>query len=513
MPLFHRTTRETECIVHKLLESQQHAEEAVDDPTEDPEKTAHRRPPSSSHYHHDSPHRDSLATVQEAPDDCLESSGTSRRGGGDGMIEQQRDRNVDALGQPDEQAWKREMLQSVIPSSDVDTSDAPSKTARETLESRLLTKKQLSDMAWGVRELSRRLSSIRLKPKVRSLFILTKIYDRDLIPRTREIVRWLLSPERERRLTVYVEDRLKDDTQFNVDGIIGMAAEEYANRNGVEVTTARDKVAKQLRYWDADLCRTKPHSFDFIITLGGDGTVLYGGWLFQNIVPPVISFSLGSLGFMTKFDFSDFDTTLTTAFSQGVTVSLRLRFEGTIMRGVQKPSGEGVGVQGEENAHRRRDLVEELIGEEMGDERTHKPDGTYHVLNEIVVDRGPNPSTPYPILAHPPPFSCQLANIPYHSSIQYGALRRRRAPDFYSRRRCLRLHAYRLNSLQPCRGRLPLSPRKPHHARDSHCSPHALLPPHPPPRYDSLARRCALRLEDLLLGLLRRAREGRVASW
>lgn len=39
-----------------------------------------------------------------------------------------------------------------------------------------------------------------------------------------------------------------------------------------------------------------------------------------------------------------------------------------------------------------RDLVDELIGEEKEDEYTHKPDGTYMILNDIVADRGPNPS-------------------------------------------------------------------------------------------------------------------------
>lgn len=45
--------------------------------------------------------------------------------------------------------------------------------------------------------------------------------------------------------------------------------------------------------------------------------------------------------------------------------------------------------RGEEN---KGDLVEELIGEESDDHRTHKPDGTYQILNDVVVDRGPNPS-------------------------------------------------------------------------------------------------------------------------
>ena len=122
--------------------------------------------------------------------------------------------------------------------------------------------------------------------------------------------------------------------------------------------------------------------------LGGDGTLLYASWLFQRIVPPVLSFALGSLGFLTKFDFAGFRDTLTTAFDDGVTVSLRLRFEGTVMRSQKK------------DKDTRKDLVEELIGEEGQDNYTHKPDGSFEILNDIVVDRGPNPSMPPPDPRH-----------------------------------------------------------------------------------------------------------------
>lgn len=63
--------------------------------------------------------------------------------------------------------------------------------------SRLLTKKQLSDMAWGVRELSKNLGSVRLKLKVKTVFLLTKAHDESLLSYTREIVDWLLSKDRE----------------------------------------------------------------------------------------------------------------------------------------------------------------------------------------------------------------------------------------------------------------------------------------------------------------------------
>lgn len=70
------------------------------------------------------------------------------------------------------------------------------------IQSRLLTKKQLSDMTWGVRELSKKLGSLRLRLRVKTVFILTKIHDEDLIGYTRKVVEWLLSTERSNAYTV-----------------------------------------------------------------------------------------------------------------------------------------------------------------------------------------------------------------------------------------------------------------------------------------------------------------------
>ncbi|KAL1895230.1 hypothetical protein Sste5346_005375 [Sporothrix stenoceras] len=322
-----------------------------------------------------------------------------------------------------------EQLNSPIDSSTLDrtvSESADSINNSDILHSRLLTKKQLSEMAWGVRELSRRLGSLRLRFRVKTIFLLTKIYDEDLLPKTRDLTLWLLSPEREVRYTVYIEKSLRGNKLFDVPGLLREVHALYVKAAGSAEAAAAagnspEDIARRLRFWDESMCRARPHTFDFVITLGGDGTVLYASWLFQRIVPPVLSFSLGSLGFLTKFDFDDYQSTLIRAFAQGVTVGLRLRFEATIMRSckitpakianVQKeaikehgesgdrssPPGEPVEITNEE-AQRlqcRRDLVEELIGEEKDDEHTHRPDGTYEILNEVVVDRGPNPTMSY----------------------------------------------------------------------------------------------------------------------
>ncbi|ROW06059.1 hypothetical protein VMCG_04529 [Cytospora schulzeri] len=303
-------------------------------------------------------------------------------------------------GQADEHEWATQISRA---KSEMDKKNAEEENG---LHSRLLSKKQLSEMAWGVRELSRRLGSMRLKFRVRNIFILTKIYDRDLVPKTRELVRWLLDKERDVRYTVYLEKELQNNKQFDAPGLIEELRKDYLKAGESEEENSKD-VGKRLRWWDEHICRTRPHTFDFAITLGGDGTVLYASWLFQRIVPPVLSFALGSLGFLTKFDFEDYQSILSGAFKDGVTVSLRLRFEGTIMRSQKrkrKPrsltDGDANGAvessdEDEEEEHQRRDLVEELIGVEQEDEHTHKPDGTYEILNEIVVDRGPNPTMSY----------------------------------------------------------------------------------------------------------------------
>jgi len=400
-----RRGSKTECLVHQFLESERNRVRQVDGHEED---TMSRR---------------SARVVKfEAEDISNEDSDRPQGPKGltsEGLTSGHRTKRVrcalldgDAsessdVGQQDEKEWRTTMTsaeETPTPSSlsrttsseqlDYHEESLSANSSTADLRSRLLTKKQLSEMAWGVRELSRRLGSIRLRFRVRTVFLLIKIHDRELITTARELTAWLLDEAaRGTAYTVYVEGGLKQNKEFDAEGLVETA---WAGKGD------RKDAAKRLRVWDEHMCRARPHTFDFVITLGGDGTVLYTSWLFQRIVPPVLSFALGSLGFLTKFDFEDYKRTLTGAFNEGVSVSLRLRFEGTVMRSEKKrfgatkvlEDGQGREEQKErdEELPRSRDLVDELIGEEKDDERTHRPDGTFEVLNEIVVDRGPNPS-------------------------------------------------------------------------------------------------------------------------
>lgn len=259
----------------------------------------------------------------------------------------------------------------------VDSDNKEVKPIPTIIQSRHLTKRQLSDMAWNVRKLSKKLGSIKLKLTVKNVFVVSKAHDESIVSLTRMVTKWLLSKDRDTLYVVYVERRMETHPDF---GTLQLLEEE---------PTAQDR----LKFWDQKLTHEQPHLFDFVITLGGDGTVLYTSWLFQRIVPPVLSFALGSLGFLTNFDFANYQKTLENAFRDGVVVSLRLRFECTIMRSKARTN----------DPHDRslpgRDLVEELIGEEGEDTLTHTPDRVYEILNDVVLDRGPNPSTSLPTTA------------------------------------------------------------------------------------------------------------------
>ncbi|KAK2976152.1 hypothetical protein RJ640_012362 [Escallonia rubra] len=100
---------------------------------------------------------------------------------------------------------------------------------------------------------------------------------------------------------------------------------------------------------------------DFVACLGGDGVILHASNLFRDAVPPIVSFNLGSLGFLTSHAFEDYRQDLEQVIHgnstlDGVYITLRMRLRCEICR-----NGKFV------------------------------PGKVFDVLNEIVVDRGSNP--------------------------------------------------------------------------------------------------------------------------
>ncbi|CEM19294.1 unnamed protein product [Vitrella brassicaformis CCMP3155] len=66
---------------------------------------------------------------------------------------------------------------------------------------------------------------------------------------------------------------------------------------------------------------------DFVVALGGDGTMLWASHLMTNVVPPVVGFSMGSLGYLTQFEVSEMKVVLRRMVHFGFSICLRCRLK------------------------------------------------------------------------------------------------------------------------------------------------------------------------------------------
>lgn len=228
---------------------------------------------------------------------------------------------------------------------------------------------RLMQTATSVREISKQLQRRPIKRAVRSVMIITKARDNSLVNLTRDLAEWLLKTPRYNSdcgVTVYVDAKLRKSKRFDA----------------ASLTSSDPRYEKMLKYWTPDLCWTSPEKFDLVLTLGGDGTVLFTSWLFQRIVPPILSFSLGSLGFLTNFEFDSYKTHLDRVMGeQGMRVNLRMRFTCTVFRAPARTQPSGArGRKSPDDQNTNAIGTQDLIEGEQ-----------FEVLNELVIDRGPSP--------------------------------------------------------------------------------------------------------------------------
>lgn len=72
---------------------------------------------------------------------------------------------------------------------------------------------------------------------------------------------------------------------------------------------------------------------DLIVTLGGDGTILHASSLFKTgPIPPVLSFSMGTLGFLLPFNVDTFPSAFDEVFTGKATILERMRIACTFHR-------------------------------------------------------------------------------------------------------------------------------------------------------------------------------------
>uniref|UniRef100_A0A0B7A5Y3 NAD(+) kinase n=1 Tax=Arion vulgaris TaxID=1028688 RepID=A0A0B7A5Y3_9EUPU len=180
-----------------------------------------------------------------------------------------------------------------------------------------------------------------------TVLIIRKHLDESVLLPFKDLVIWLME---KKNMVIYVEEMvlgeriLLEDEEFQriQDKLISF-------KEGVDDLT--DKI-------------------DFIICLGGDGTLLYVSSLFQDSVPPVMAFNMGSLGFLTPFQFyQDFKHEVTRVMQGSASLLLRFRLKCVVVK--------------QDTANMTEIPHVKNIQKDDASLKTHKL-----VLNEVVVDRG-----------------------------------------------------------------------------------------------------------------------------
>ncbi|XP_050347969.1 NAD kinase-like isoform X8 [Nymphalis io] len=171
-----------------------------------------------------------------------------------------------------------------------------------------------------------------------TVLVIKKVHDATILAPFVQLVHWLVH---DKSMVVFVEAAVLDDTLLKEYGDFSSVRERLMTfRAGTDDLT--DKI-------------------DFIICLGGDGTLLHASSLFQQSVPPVMAFHLGSLGFLTPFEFNNFQDQVMNVLEGHAALTLRSRLQCVVLR---KTTEDG---------------------------KEKKKPTTILVLNEVVVDRGPSP--------------------------------------------------------------------------------------------------------------------------
>mmetsp|Transcript_14948 Transcript_14948/g.49001 ORF Transcript_14948/g.49001 Transcript_14948/m.49001 type:complete len:776 (-) Transcript_14948:1422-3749(-) len=167
---------------------------------------------------------------------------------------------------------------------------------------------------------------------------------------------------------------VEDHVLLEMDALVGDEEQETSLRDVVRAVRKRvqrllvdDEIERPERYKHSQnagkklqpsvIASRQAAAINSVVCIGGDGVLLHAAQLFQGPVPMVMSFHFGSMGFLTNFPPDEMKSGLRMLAGPQVSITLRMRLECEIRRGA-------------------------LDG---------PLDGTFQVLNEVLVERGPSP--------------------------------------------------------------------------------------------------------------------------
>jgi NADH kinase len=142
---------------------------------------------------------------------------------------------------------------------------------------------------------------------------------------------------------------------------------------------------------------------DLIVTFGGDGTILHAASLFTtaNSVPPVLSFSMGTLGFLGEWKFSEYKRAFREVYMSGATSERHSTLQSS--SNLESPSSNGrtgwSSVRGKTLGSTRgakiliRQRLKIGVYDAQGKRLASNGDviSDMHAMNEVILHRGKDP--------------------------------------------------------------------------------------------------------------------------
>lgn len=201
-----------------------------------------------------------------------------------------------------------------------------------------------------------------------TVLVIKKVRDAAVIPPFFQLVQWFIH---EMRMVVFVEAAVMDDPLLTENPAFSHVKDKL-----MTFTEGKDDLTDKI---------------DFIVCLGGDGTLLYASSLFQQSVPPVMAFHMGSLGFLTPFEIDNFEQQITHVLEGHAALTLRSRLRCIVMRKQDKKGSADDDKIFSSHTPESDAAVAAAATAAAASAGDDSPKTNLLVLNEVVIDRGPSP--------------------------------------------------------------------------------------------------------------------------
>ncbi|RDL39340.1 NADH kinase-like protein POS5 [Venustampulla echinocandica] len=204
----------------------------------------------------------------------------------------------------------------------------------------------------------------------------------------------------------------KDGAPKVTESLVEYARHIHSNYSNVSLIF-EPKVAAQMHkhftfpIYTPSTSRALPKKVDMTTTLGGDGTILHASSLFSTTlhVPPILSFSMGTLGFLGEWKFEEYKRAFREVYMSGAGagppllqdqkhphVQSELYETGDVVTGWSSVRGKSMGATRSSKVLLRNRLkvgVYDADGRRViGDNTAESADVDVRAMNEVTIHRG-----------------------------------------------------------------------------------------------------------------------------